>query len=71
MMSANPIYLCGLYEERLRCLQAILRSTSSYIGSSEIKLMKEVLDIDSISSLQTAPQSPAIDRTEIPPPVEP
>ena len=58
MMSGDLVYLCGLYEERLRCLLAIIKS-ATYIGKTEIKLIREILDGELVSTAM-------IDELEMP-----
>lgn len=42
-MHDDPMYLCGLYEAKLDALRAIIDAGSSFLGSSETKLMRAIL----------------------------
>jgi hypothetical protein len=47
MFRDDPIYLCGLYEAKLRAIRNVINNLSSgYIEPASMKLLKDLLDIN-------------------------
>jgi hypothetical protein len=44
-MLDDPMYLCGVYSEKLRSLRIIVSTFKGYVSNSEIAILKALLDM--------------------------